>query len=103
MNPDRVQFLNLRHPPARLNAEETAWYLGFLPHEIPILIAVKALRPLGSPAPNGCKYFAQAELEKLRNNTAWLSKASSAIVRHWRGKNNRKGVYSVFQKASAAT
>jgi hypothetical protein len=90
MHPERQQFLNLRRAPARLNAEEAAWLLGFLPHEIPVLMASKLLKPLGTPAANGCKYFSVSELERLKENADWLAKASNTIVRHWREKNQRR-------------
>lgn len=90
MNPDKAQFLNLQRVPARLNVEEAAWHLGFLPHEIPVLMASRLLRPLGNPAANGCKYFAAVELEKCRQDATWLGKASDAIVKYWRLKNSRK-------------
>jgi len=45
MNPQKLQFLNLRNLPARLTAEETSWLLGFNPHDIPILIATGLLLP----------------------------------------------------------
>lgn len=90
MNTDRNSFLNLQHTPARMNAEETAWFLGFGPHEISILIAAHLLKPLGSPATNGCKYFSTKELERLGSDPAWMSKASDAIVKYWRRKNAKK-------------
>ena len=92
MNPDRLQFLSLHFPPARLTTEEAAWFLGFLPHEIPILVAANLLKPLGSPAPNGGKHFATVELEKLRNDPFWLAKASNTITRRWKAKNQRQAV-----------
>lgn len=90
MNPQREQFLNLKSSPARLNAEETAWYLGFSPHEIPILVANRLLKPLGRPPPSGTKYFATATLEELRRDVKWLARASDVIVEYWRFKNARK-------------
>lgn len=90
MNPDKSQFLNLKSAPARLNIEEAAWFLGFLPHEIPVLMAAKLLKPLGKPAVNGGKYFALVELDRLRLSSVWLAKASDAIVIYWRLKNSRK-------------
>jgi hypothetical protein len=90
MNPQREQFLNLKNSPARLNAEETAWYLGFSPHEIPILVAKGLLKPLGRPPANGTKYFATATLEELRRDMKWLARTSDVIVEHWRFKNARK-------------
>jgi hypothetical protein len=45
---------------------------------------------LGHPARNGPKYFAAAELEKLRRNIKWLAKASDAIVDYWQNRNAHK-------------
>lgn len=90
MNPERAQFLNLKRTPARLGMEEAAWHLGFLPHEIPVLMAARLLKPLGAPAVNGGKYFATVELDRLALDAAWLAKASDAIVKYWRLKNSRK-------------
>lgn len=103
MNPDKAQFLNLRRIPARLNVEETAWHLGFLPHEIPVLMASRLLKPLGSPATNGCKYFASVDLEKFRQDAAWLGKASDAIVKYWRLKNSRKSAATTQTSARKTT
>ena len=90
MNPQREQFLNLKATPARLTAEEAAWYLGFGPHEIPILVANGLLRPLGRPPANGLKYFSTATLTELHQDVKWLTRASDVIVEHWRYKNARK-------------
>jgi len=90
MNPQREQFLNLKATPARLTAEEAAWYLGFGPHEIPILVAKGLLRPLGRPPTNGVKYFATATLVELHRDVKWLSRASEVVVEYWRYKNARK-------------
>jgi hypothetical protein len=90
MNPQREQFLNLKATPARLTAEEAAWYLGFGPHEIPILVANGLLRPLGRPPANGVKYFSTATMTELHRDVKWLTRASDVIVEHWRYKNARK-------------
>lgn len=90
MQQEREHFLNLKSPPARLTAEKTAWFLGFSPHEIPVLMARGLLKPLGHPPTNGQKYFAAAALEDLRRDEKWLGKASDAIVEYWRLKNIRK-------------
>jgi hypothetical protein len=90
MQTDIERFLNLKHPPGRLTAEEAAWFLGFQVHEIPILIAKGLLKPLGHPASNGHKYFLTATLEELRRDEKWYNKASDAIVDHWRNKNSRQ-------------
>ena len=90
MNPQREQFLNLKATPARLTTEEAAWYLGFGPHEIPILVANGLLKPLGRPPANGVKYFSAATLTELHQDVNWLTRASDAIVEHWRYKNAQK-------------
>ena len=73
--------------PGRLDAAQTAALLGFQPHDIPVLVAAKLLRPLGRPASNGQKYFATCELEEFRVNREWLDAASRTINRHWQVKN----------------
>lgn len=73
-----------------MTAEEAAWFLGFSPHEIPVLMAEGILKPLGHPSRNGHKFFAAVELEDLRRNVKWLAKASDAIVSYWQSKNARK-------------
>jgi hypothetical protein len=90
MNPDMERFLNLEVTPARLTAEQAAWSLGFSPHEIPILIARGLLKPLGHPQPNTVKFFPAAIVEELRKDVKWLSRATDAIMEHWRSKNARK-------------
>ena len=89
---ERDKFLNRKSHPARLTMEETAWALGFSAHEIPVLIAGKLLKPLGNPAPNTMKWFAADEVEELRHDRTWLSRATDAMMVHWRGKNARKTI-----------
>jgi len=91
MNQDIEKFLNLKNPPGRLTKEQAAWFLGFTPDEITILMASGVLKPLGHPASNGPKYFLAAALEDLRRDEKWFNKASEAIVEYWRYKNSRKG------------
>ena len=58
-------MLSLRHLPARLNAEEAGWLLGFTMEEITILVAKKILKPLGNPSINGRKSFSAAGILRL--------------------------------------
>ena len=58
MTSEQAEFHSWKIVPARLNAMQAAWFLGFELHEIPILIAANLLRPLGHPARNGMKFFA---------------------------------------------
>ena len=91
MNQDRKDFLNVTHViPARLDSQETAWFLGFAAHDIPILIRVGLLKPLGHPPPNGMKYFSSTMLVQLRDDPHWLGRATDAIIKHWKVKNSVK-------------
>ena len=85
----QTEFLSWKIAPARLNATQTAWFLGFEPHEIPILMAGGFLKPLGHPARNAVKFFATQALEQLRQDEKWLARASDAICDYWRERNAR--------------
>ena len=86
---ERAEFLSWKIVPARLDATQTAWFLGFELHEIPILIAADLLKPLGHPARNSTKFFATQALEQLRHDEKWLGRASDAIGAYWRERNAR--------------
>jgi hypothetical protein len=73
--------------PARLDVNQAAEVLGFLPHEIPVLLSLGLLKPLGRPAPNGHKFFCAAEVLELSQNRDWLDKATRAIAKCWQEKN----------------
>ena len=54
MSEDQHQFLSLLgHLPARLTVEQAAWVLNCQPHDLPVLIAARLVKPLGNPPPNG--------------------------------------------------
>ncbi len=89
MNPERKEFLSLATLPGRLNPNETAWQLGFEPHDIPILVSFGLLKPLGHPPASSVKYFASTEIEALKRDAKWLAKASDALRNHWKQKNER--------------
>jgi hypothetical protein len=91
---EKKEFLSLANLPARLTIKEAAWLLGFNENDIPILVAAKLLRPLGHPASSGSKYFSTAELLRLREDVSWLSRASDAIVGHWKKRNAGRAVGS---------
>jgi hypothetical protein len=94
MNSDRKDFLLVMQMlPARLDVQETAWYLGFMPHDIPVLVRAGLLQPLVR-SPQAVKYFATVTLTKLREDTPWLKRASEAITKHWRAKNRRNSTES---------
>jgi len=48
MQQEAERFLNLKNPPGRLTKEEAAWFLGFSPDEITILMAKELLKPWSS-------------------------------------------------------
>ncbi len=73
--------------PARLDVNQTADILGFLPHEVVVLLKTGLLKPLGKPAPNGHKFFCTAEVSALSENKEWLDKATRAVARHWKDRN----------------
>lgn len=77
--------------PARLDTEKAAMVLGFRPHDIPVLINARLLKPLGDPQPNGVKYFSAVTLRNHCQDEKWLSKATNAIYRFWSEKNGRRG------------
>ena len=84
------EFLSQQILPARLNVFETAWFLGFKPHDIPVLAGAGLLKPLGNPARNCVKYYATETLQQFRRDEKWLARASDVIRQHWHDKNARK-------------
>ena len=90
MNSAQEQFLNLKTLPARIKVEEVAWYLGFAPHEITILMSEGLLKPLGHPPATGVKHFSSVALEELRRDAKWLARASDCVVQYWRSRNEKK-------------
>ena len=90
MNPEQREFLNLRHRPARLTAEQTAWVLGFQVHDMAPLISSGLLRPLGRPSSNAPKHFASADLDACLRNRKWLARATGVVQAHWGNQNARR-------------
>jgi hypothetical protein len=70
--------------PARLTAEQVAESLGFQPHDIPVLVRAKLLKPLGKPSQQCTKYFAAAEIIAKGQDIVWLHKATETVYRRWR-------------------
>ena len=91
MREDQHRFLSLLGQwPARLTVEQAAWVLNCQPHDVPILVATRLLKPLGNPPPNGIKFFATADLLELSKDRAWLIKMTQAINQYWRHQNAKK-------------
>ncbi len=91
MRDDQHQFLRLLGQlPARLTAEQAAWVLNCQPHDVPILVAARLLKPLGNPLPNSVKFFATTEVLELAKDRVWLARVTNAVNQHWRQKNQRR-------------
>ncbi len=91
MRDDQHQFLSLLgRLPARLTAEQVGWLLNGQPHDVPVLVAARLLKPLGNPQANSVKYFATAELVRRMEDRTWLAKLTNALGEHWQKKNGRK-------------
>lgn len=91
MKEDQQQFLSLvGQPPARLTVEQAAWMLGCQPHDVPILVASRLLKPLGNPPPNGIKFFATLEVLELTKDRSWLARITNTVNQHWQKKNARR-------------
>ncbi len=75
-------ILNILRLPARLDVEQAAALLGFQDYEIPLLVKLNQLKPLGNPAPNSHKWFASAELVGLAADRAWLDRATKSLAAH---------------------
>ncbi len=90
LNNELKAILNLNRPPARLNTAQTAAYLGFKPHDIPVLAARGFLKPLGKPMSNSDKYYARSKVLERADDEEWLSLPTAALSLHWHKKNARK-------------
>ncbi len=91
MREDQHRFLSLLGQlPARLTAEQVAWVLNCQPHDVPILVAARLLKPLGNPPPNSVKFFAALELLEQVKDRVWLAKVTNAINQHWQRRNAAK-------------
>ena len=91
MRDDQHRFLCLLGQiPARLTAEQAAWVLNCQPHDVPVLVVARLLKPLGNPQPNSVKYFATTEVLELSKDRTWLAKVTNAVSQHWKRKNHHK-------------
>lgn len=91
MKEDQHRFLMLMGQlPARLTAEQTAWALNCQPHDLPVLVSARLLKPLGNPAANSIKFFAAADVLEQSKDRNWLVRMTHAVNQHWHLKNARK-------------
>ncbi|MFN7138788.1 MAG: hypothetical protein ACK4UN_05580 [Limisphaerales bacterium] len=91
MKEEQHRFLTLLGQlPARLTVEQAAWVLNCQPHDIPILVSARLLKPLGNPAQNAVKFFSTLEVLEVMKDRSWLAKATNTISQNWQRKNGRK-------------
>ena len=91
MREEQHQFLRLLNQlPARLTAEQAAWVLNCQPHDVPVLVAARLLKPLGNPSPYNVKFFAASELLEQVKDRTWLAKVTNALNQHWQKRNAAK-------------
>jgi hypothetical protein len=76
--------------PVVMTKEKVAEAMGVPTHNIPPLVRVGLLKPLGHPGRYCVKYFSRDALAGKFANQEWLDKVMAAIHRHWRNKNARK-------------
>jgi len=76
--------------PARLAVDQAAEILGFLPHEISVLMRAGLLKPLGRPAANGHKFFCAMEIAGLSQDRNWLDRATRAVAKRWQERNRKR-------------
>lgn len=101
MSEEQERFLTLvGQPPGRLTVEQVAWLSGCRPHDVPILVAARLLRPLGNPPPNGIKFFATADVLELLKDRSWLVRVTNTINQHWHRQNARKKDRGLDQRES---
>ncbi len=90
MKDDIYRFLSVHgRLPGRVNAEQAGWLLNCLPHNIPVLVRARLLKPLGNPPANGNKFFATDEILELSKDKAWLGRMTNVIYKNWQDRNAR--------------
>ena len=57
------------------------------PHDVPILVAARLLKPLGNPPPNSVKFFVSSDILDLTKDRTWLAKVTQTLIQHWQKKN----------------
>jgi hypothetical protein len=78
--------------PACFDSEEAGFLLGFLDHEVTILMGAGLLKPLGKPARNGRKFFGRDYILELGQDRGWLENATRAVANYWKKKRKKEAV-----------
>ena len=89
-----LKLLGLTRLPGRLVSEQAAALLGFMPHDLPVLVRARLLKPLGNPPPQAVKYFSALDIEKYAQDPEWLNRATKAIYAYWGAQNSRRRLRS---------
>ena len=71
-------------------AATEVWVINCQPHDVPVLVVARLLKPLGNPAANGIKFFAASEQLEMVQDRGWLVKVTNAVNQHWHKQNSRK-------------
>ena len=102
MREDQYRFVTLLgQASACLTSEQTAWAINCQPHDVPVLVAARLLKPSGNPPPNAVKYFATSDVLELSRDRTWLSKVTNALNQYWQHKNaSKRKVLSVVLPAA---
>jgi hypothetical protein len=98
-------LLEVRRLPARLLAEQVCVLLQVSPVDIWLLTREKFLTPLGGgkdASANCTKYYSSAEIEILMQDRRWLCKATAAIQRYHKKRNEKQRDDSTSQEKKAA-
>ena len=68
----------------------SCWVINCQPHDVPILVTARLLKPLGNPSPYNMKFFAASELLEQVQDRTWLAKVTNALNQHWQKRNAAK-------------
>jgi hypothetical protein len=90
MRDNVLDLLNRSRLPGRLTSEQAAPLLGFLVHEVAILVSAKLLRPLGSPPRHAVKYFSASEIQACASDPVWLNRGTRAVYNYWAKQNQKR-------------
>jgi hypothetical protein len=96
-----IKFLSLPRLPGRLTPEMAAPLLGFQAHDIPTLVRVGLLEPLGTPLQQAVKHFAAIDIERRARNRDWLNDATKAISDYWSKQNKKRKARPALMREAA--
>ena len=73
-----------------------AWVLSCQPHDLPVLVATKLVKPLGNSPSNSVKFFCALEVLEYAKDRTLLAKLTNALNQHWQDKNAAKKIRVVL-------